>query len=212
MTLTNADETIEPARREALVDLARALAAASRGGALAIVFLCTHNSRRSQLAQVLAQTAARRAGLTGIATYSAGTAVSAVHPATIKALRRAGYSIARDATRETDQETEGAPAGHEENPIYLVSDAQGTKPERCFSKLLGHLDNPASDYFAVVTCSAADHECPSPDGALGRASILYDDPGTFDGQPTEQAAYDAAAEVIGREMRFLFERLAALSG
>src|SRR5689334_19004318 len=45
-----------------------------------LTFICTHNSRRSHLAQIWAQTAATHFGFPGVQTFSGGTAATAFNP------------------------------------------------------------------------------------------------------------------------------------
>jgi ATP-dependent Clp protease ATP-binding subunit ClpX len=100
-------ERIPAARRRDL----RGLAALVRdrleaGESLRLVFICTHNSRRSQIARLWAQAAAHHYGVTGVETFSGGTEATAFEPRAVAALCRAGFRIERV--------TEG------ENPVYEV--------------------------------------------------------------------------------------------
>ncbi len=58
-----------------------------------LTFICTHNSRRSQICQIWAATAAAYYGLSGIEVSSGGTEVTAFNPRAVAALRRTGFSI-----------------------------------------------------------------------------------------------------------------------
>ena len=58
-----------------------------------LVFICTHNSRRSHFAQIWAAVAAHYQGIQNILTFSGGTEVTAFHPNAIAALERAGLQI-----------------------------------------------------------------------------------------------------------------------
>ncbi len=51
-----------------------------------LIFICTHNSRRSVLGQVWAQVAAARYGISQVATFSGGTETTACNPRTVAAL------------------------------------------------------------------------------------------------------------------------------
>ena len=59
----------------------------------ALTFICTHNSRRSQLAQVWAAVAAHHFGLDHVRTYSGGTEVTAFNPYAVAALERADFAL-----------------------------------------------------------------------------------------------------------------------
>lgn len=93
-----------------------------------IVYICTHNSRRSHLAQVWAQTAAHVYGVAGVETYSGGTEATAFNPRAVVALTRAGFHI----QARTD----------EENPVYSVRFADDAPAMRCFSKVYDQPPNP----------------------------------------------------------------------
>ena len=56
-------------------------------------FICTHNSRRSQLAQVWAYYAAYYFNLSNIKSYSGGTAVTAFFRNTVKTLQETGFNF-----------------------------------------------------------------------------------------------------------------------
>ena len=58
-----------------------------------LTFICTHNSRRSQLCQIWAATAATYYGVPHVEAYSGGTEVTAFNGRAVAALRRAGFAI-----------------------------------------------------------------------------------------------------------------------
>ena len=58
-----------------------------------LVFICTHNSRRSQFGQLWALTAAQFYGIQNIGTFSGGTESTAFNPRAVTAIRRAGFQI-----------------------------------------------------------------------------------------------------------------------
>jgi len=67
------------------------------GKAAKLTFICTHNSRRSHMSQIWAQTAAYYYGLDKVYAFSGGTDATACNCRTVTAMRRAGFSI-KDAT------------------------------------------------------------------------------------------------------------------
>lgn len=158
-----------------------------------LVFICTHNARRSQIAQVFAAGAATHMGIAGVETFSGGTEVTAFNPRAVAALRRAGVEI--EAT------TEG------ENPVYHVRFADGLPPMVCFSKRFDGPPNPAEGFAAVLTCSEADGACPAVPGADARFPIRYDDPKASDGTPEEADTYDERCRQIAREMLYAFSQV-----
>src|SRR5262245_6983975 len=58
-----------------------------------LLFVCTHNSRRSQLGQVWAAAAAEYYGVPNVSTYSGGTESTAFNPRAVAALNRAGVEV-----------------------------------------------------------------------------------------------------------------------
>lgn len=185
---------IPAARRAELEQLADFVRRQLDAGKTArLVFICTHNSRRSHLAQVWAQTAAHVYGLSGVETYSGGTEATAFNPRAVAALERAGFRItARD---------EGP------NPGYAVRFSDEVESMLCFSKVYDQPPNPTEDFCAVMTCSAADAGCPVVFGAAERIAIRYDDPKEYDGVGIEEQKYDERCRQIAREMLFSMSRV-----
>jgi protein-tyrosine-phosphatase len=160
-----------------------------------LTFICTHNSRRSQMAQVWAALAAAWYGIEPVETFSGGTEETAFNPRAVAALERAGFLI------EKGTETT--------NPRYLVRFDKG-KPLICFSKVYEAAPNPSSDYCAVMTCSQADKACPLVKGAALRVAVAFDDPKAADGTSGVSAAYDERCAQIASEMLYLFSQVTAL--
>lgn len=153
-----------------------------------VVFICTHNSRRSHIAQIWAQTADHAHGVSGVETYSGGTEATAFNPRAVAALERAGFRI--------EAQGEGS------NPRYIVRVSDDEEPMECFSKVYDQPPNPTDGFCAIMTCSAADEGCPVVFGATERIAIRYDDPKDFDGTALEQQKYDERCRQIAREMLY----------
>ena len=66
---------------------------AARPAGASVIFVCTHNSRRSHMAAVWAQAAADHLGLAGFRAASAGTESTALHGNALAALRAQGFDI-----------------------------------------------------------------------------------------------------------------------
>ena len=111
-----------PNERKALLDkIAKYVGDAKRDNKPArVVFICTHNSRRSQMSQVWAQTAAAYYGVR-VEAFSGGTEATAFNPRAVAALKRAGFEIA------------DAKSGS--NPHYEVRFGREMKSIKCFSKV-----------------------------------------------------------------------------
>lgn len=160
-----------------------------------LMFICTHNSRRSHLAEIWAATAAAHYGIAGVETYSGGTESSAFNPRAVAALQRAGFAIEKQS--EAD------------NPHYLVSFAPGGPKMDHFSKKVDDASNPHEGFVAVMTCSQADQSCPFVKGAALRVALPYEDPKVADGTPGEAAKYDERTEQIATEMFYVFSKVSA---
>lgn len=173
-------------RRKLLDPIVRYLR--SGGDQINLIFICTHNSRRSHFGQVWAQTAALFYGLEDIHTYSGGTEATAFNPRAVEALKRAGFEI----------EAKG-----EGNPIYTIKFSDEEKGLVAFSKEYGHPSNPKRNFAAVMTCSEADTACPMVPGASGRFPLHYIDPKESDGKPNEAETYDDRCFQIAVEMFYV---------
>ena len=160
-----------------------------------LIFICTHNSRRSHLSQIWAQVAAWHYGVPNVQTYSGGTEATAFNPRAVAAVEKAGFVV---------EKTE-----NEENPRYQVSYANNQDALICFSKKYDDAANPAADFCAIMTCDSADEACPIVFGAAARIPIKYQDPKAFDDTPQETEKYDARCRQIAREMLYAFSLLFA---
>ena len=84
-------DAVSDERKVVLGEIAATVAARLQDGHDAnVTFICTHNSRRSHMSQIWAQTAACYYGLDGVHAYSGGTEVTACNCRTVTAMRRAG--------------------------------------------------------------------------------------------------------------------------
>jgi hypothetical protein len=184
-------------RKVMLNDIAANIAGRLERGADAnLTFICTHNSRRSHMSQIWAQTAALYYGLDGVHAYSGGTQATACNCRTVSAMRHAGFVI--------DDDTAGG-----DNPVYLVHYATDLPPIRSYSKLYNGDGNPKQDFIALMTCSVADKSCPVVQGAVARYAIHYVDPRLCDDTPNETAAYNERCREIAREMFYIMSQVRA---
>ena len=156
-------------------------------------FICTHNSRRSQLAQVLAQTIGYYYGVK-LTCYSGGTKATAFNDQAVQALVNIGFQIEQKGTS---------------NPHYLCSYSEAQSPVITFSKKFDDPTNPTRDFAAIMTCSEADQNCPFIPGAEQRIPIRYEDPKLYDGTTEAAHQYANTARQIAREMLFVFSQVVA---
>ena len=159
-----------------------------------LVFICTHNSRRSHFSQIWAAVAAWYYSLDYVQTFSGGTEVTAMNPRVADSLRRSGMVV------ETENSADS-------NPRFHVRFSAGQPPLICFSKLYSESPNPEQDYCAVMTCSHADEACPVVAGCSLRAPVRYEDPKISDGTAGEAETYDMRSRQICREMLDMMRRV-----
>ena len=191
--------TLNDGRRKNFEEIAQWLATRLKSGATAdLIFVCTHNSRRSHMSQLWAQAAALSQGL-DIKTYSAGTETTAFNPRAVKALKTHGFQI-----DESNKVLDGG------NIVYDVDFGEGHPTLKNFSKKISDPSNPTVDFGAVMVCSSADKSCPFVPGADLRVAVPYIDPKLSDGTEQEAATYLAKSEEIGREMVWLMKRVTEL--
>lgn len=158
-----------------------------------INFICTHNSRRSHLAQIWAQTASAHFNIPNVNCYSGGTETTALFPKVIETLANAGF----DSWKLSEHE----------NPVYAIKYAENTLPIIGFSKKYDDVFNPISDFAAIMTCSQADGGCPFIPGAEKRIPITFEDPKTGDNTPKQTEIYEERSLQIAVEMFYVFSKI-----
>jgi len=155
-----------------------------------LLVICTHNSRRSHLGQVWLHTASLFYGVEGIRAFSGGTEATAFNENAVEALKRVGFVVKGQKG---------------ENPRYEV--VAGSSKWVHYSKKYTDMQNPESDFIALMVCSEADKSCPVVKGADARFSLPYDDPRYFDGTPSQELEYDNTVRLIGQEMFYLISKV-----
>ena len=153
-------------------------------------FICTHNSRRSHLSQVWAQTMAYHFGIKNLYCYSGGTEATAMFSKVVETLNNHGFQIQK--LSET------------ENPVYAVKYAQNESAIICFSKEYNNEFNPKNEFAAIMTCSNADEGCPLVFGAEARFPIKYEDPKVSDNTAEQTQVYKNRSLQIAAEMFYVF--------
>jgi len=156
-------------------------------------FICTHNSRRSHLSQIWAQTMAFHFKIKNVFCYSGGTEATAMFPKVSETLENQGFQIQK--------------LSEEKNPVYAVKFAENQHPIICFSKKYFDDFNPKSNFGAIMTCNNADEGCPMVFGAEARFPIKYDDPKAFDGTELMNEKYLERSLQIASEMYYVFSQI-----
>ena len=156
-------------------------------------FICTHNSRRSHLSQIWAQTAAYYYGIKNVFCYSGGTEATAMFPMVAKTLKKQGFQITK--------------LSKEKNSIYSVKLAENSHPIIAFSKKYNDNFNPKEEFAALMTCDQADENCPFILGCESRIPIRYNDPKEFDNTPQQADKYLERSIEIASEMLYIFSQI-----
>lgn len=155
-----------------------------------LIFVCTHNSRRSMYGQIWAKVAAHYYGFNNVYTYSGGTEETAFHPNAIASLLKIGFDLVE--AKDVD------------NPLYIVKFDDVSNACMCWSKKYDSPANPNENFGAVMTCSSADQNCPFIPGAELRIGLTYEDPKRSDGTSAMMETYAECSEIVCREMMYLF--------
>jgi protein-tyrosine phosphatase/arsenate reductase len=157
-----------------------------------LVYVCTHNSRRSHFGQVWSAVAANYYRIQNVNSFSGGTEATAFNPNAINALKEVGFEI--DKLSET------------ENPSYAVKFGP-TDKTICFSKTVDDKTNPIANFAAIMTCSDADENCPFIPGVDLRIGTTYEDPKAFDGTDLQTIKYQERSKQIATECLFVFSQI-----
>lgn len=158
-----------------------------------LVYICTHNSRRSHFGQVWAKVASAYYNIKNINTFSGGTEATAFNSNAINALIRVGFEV--------------KPITIDKNSTYHVIYDNNEEPIECFSKVYDDPKNPRSDFAAIMTCSDAEENCPFIPGVDLRIGTTYDDPKAFDNTALQDTKYDERCKQIALETLYVFSKV-----
>lgn len=156
-------------------------------------FICTHNSRRSHLSQVWAQTAASYFNIGNVFCYSGGTEATALFPMAAQTLAKSGFKVRTLS--------EGS------NPVYSIKYTDNEHPIIGFSKTYDDEFNPQAEFAAILTCSQADGGCPFIAGAEKRIAITFEDPKVFDNTAQQAEKYHERSMQIATELFYAFSQI-----
>ncbi|WP_300978872.1 protein-tyrosine-phosphatase [Flavobacterium sp.] len=190
-------ETISEERKQVLAPLIQFIQSKVNNElTIRLNFICTHNSRRSHLSQVWAQTAASFYNIKNVFCYSGGTEATALFPKVAETLVNTGFEV--KIISEGD------------NPIYAIKYNANDHPVIGFSKRFEDDFNPQSEFAAILTCSQADGGCPFIAGAEKRIPITFDDPKAFDNTPLQSEKYQERSMQIATEFLYVFSQIKSL--
>jgi len=187
MDLLEDDALIDESRKSNLLTLAEYLRSETEPR---LLFVCTHNSRRSHLAQAWAWVAGLFFNRSSVQSFSGGTEATALYPQAGMALKDAGFELT---------------VSHEDrNPTYTLKAGGMIAPILMWSKVFDDAANPKADFAVITVCSDAEEACPAVPGARVRIHLPFEDPKAFDGTKRKAAAYIERSHQIGRELLWAF--------
>lgn len=153
-------------------------------------YICTHNSRRSQLAQVWSSYATNYFKFSEVSSFSGGTMATAFYRNTVKTLQEVGFNF---------QILEFS----HQNPVYSIGYKNCINPIIGFSKIYDHEHN-RKPFIAITTCSSADENCPFIPDAIQRFHLPFNDPKMFDNTLYQSDKYIETNKQIAGEIHFIF--------
>ena len=152
-----------------------------------IIFICTHNSRRSQLAEIWSHTFSfifkKKNKI-----FSAGTSKEEFNIRAINVLEKIGFKI------------------KEEGKKYIFNFSENCNSIHMYSKDISEL-NLKNHFITIMTCADSDKNCPAIPNALARILLSYKDPKSFDNSKQETNKYIATSKKIALELFYLFKNL-----
>ncbi len=157
-----------------------------------IIFICTHNSRRSQLAQCWLSVSCRYYNLNKINTFSGGLEITSLNSNALNALKRSGFIVNHIDTKDN---------------IYLLKTSKKNKGQTLYSKKHDSKNNPQRKFLAIITCSDANKQCPVVRGADKKIFLPYHDPRISDGSGLEKTTYDQSCFNIAQEMFYIMKKV-----
>ncbi len=188
-------DNIDEDRVEVLDKMVKYLAdKIKKRGSASVQFICTHNSRRSQLSHVWMEAAMTYFGMNDVQVFSGGTEATEFNPNALKALSNAGMKVIA--------------LGDGPNPVTAVRYELAVRPVYTFSKTFDHAVNPLNSFAAVMNCDHADTNCPYIPNAEVRFNLWYGDPGQFDGSPSQDKMYADVNRQIATEHLYIASKLA----
>lgn len=184
-----------PSERKILLEKISAYIQAKKNenSPIQLMYVCTHNSRRSHFGQIWAAVAAAYYGVKDVSTFSGGTEATAFNINAINALKELGFDIqAKDDSK---------------NPVFEVRFSDESNPSICFSKVYDDAFNPKSNFAAIMTCGDAEENCPFIPGVELRIGTTYNDPKEFDGTELQDQKYKERSLQIALETVYVFSKI-----
>tara|TARA_B110000444_G_C18848126_1_gene603468 strand:- start:4373 stop:4972 length:600 start_codon:yes stop_codon:yes gene_type:complete len=161
--------------------------------AIKLNYICTHNSRRSQLSQIWSETLSVYFNKKNIFSFSGGTQVTEVYEGLILLLEQVGFNITKES--KVINSTLSIDYGDPNNKIKI------------YSKLFNCNSNPKTNFIAIINCESADKNCPIVHGAEYKFFLPFKDPKLMDGTNNENIYYSKTNMEIASTLKYLFENI-----
>ena len=180
-------------RKELLLKISEGIATEyTKSNVVNLNFICTHNSRRSQLGQVWGFFAANFFNL-NINSFSGGTEVTAIFKNTVKTLQSVGFDFKLENFSH-------------QNPKYRISFKESKKSIFGFSKRYDDAEN-KNPFIAITTCNNADTNCPFIPEAIYRFHLPFVDPKASDNTDKQEETYLKTNRQIAAEIYFILSEV-----
>lgn len=187
---------LDAERRQYLNDISSTIIKElSKTAHINLIYICTHNSRRSIFAQVMSKAISLAFGLP-ICSHSAGAEATYVAPQVLRALTEAGFHISSHNT--------------EKDSVHFVRFSDSYMPMAIFSKEMEHPANPNINIITMATCSQAQESCPVFLTEKHRFALTFEDPKSADGTPLEKQTYRDTLEEISTNLLYLLSKIKAV--
>ena len=145
-----------------------------------IVFLCTHNSRRSQLCQVWGSILSKIYNI-DLKFNSAGTEKTEVYKTVFYCFSNVGVEI-------------------KDSKVFYRDLSLSLN-----SKVLEEIQS--DKFISIMTCSDAEKSCPSDSRSIKNISMTYQDPKVFDYTEKEKDEYLKTSKLIAKELNYVLKKL-----
>ena len=160
---------------------------------IALNYICTHNSRRSQFSQIWSHVASHYYEIPSVFSYSGGVEVTAFNERAVRTIHELGVEI--------EEKENGT------NPFYTLNFGIEKIPSlTTFSKLYDD-ESTKQDFCAIMTCDHADQNCPFIPSALARLPLRFEDPKKFDDTNLEKEKYAERSLQIATELFYIFSKI-----
>lgn len=161
-----------------------------------LTYICTYNSRRSQMSQVWSSYAAHYFDMPFIKSFSGGTTVTSFFKNTIKTLKKAGF---RFQLLEFSHQ----------NSEYLISYENCKDSIIGFSKMHDHKMN-KKPFFSITNCDIAHRNCSFITDSIENFHLPFTDPKIYDYTLQQDEKYMEINKQIAGEIHFLFLKIKEL--